>query len=169
MVKGKTDGITYVPWNNAIASSCTHTCTSVGKLTGRQDKRKTAKILEDIQQAITRYWPRYWQSWQLIKLRLNTYIEKWLMFWTADKNAAFVTLTSSTQTIASSETQGQIVGARERLSLAPTFCPWVSEMAIKILIHCSYKLRISIQRCISILDLLGRYGKKAKTRPLLNS
>ena len=134
-------------------------------------QEKTAKILEDIQQAITRYWPRYWQSWQLIKLCLNTYIEKWLMFWTADKNAAFVTLTSSTQTILSSETQGQIVGARERLSLASTFCPWVSplRMAIKILIHCSYKLRISIQRCISILDLLGRYGKKAKTRPLLKS
>ena len=54
-------------------------------------QEKTAKILEDIQQAITRYWPRYWQSWQLIKLCLNTYMEKWLMFWTADKNTVFVT------------------------------------------------------------------------------
>jgi len=39
-----------------------------------------------------------------------------------------------------------------------------STQAIKILIHCSSKLRISIQRYRRILDLLGRYGKKAKTR-----
>ena len=53
--------------------------------------------------------------------------------------------------------------------LPPLSAPGSPRMAIKILILCSYKLRISIQRYIRILDLLGRYGKKAKTRPLLKS
>ena len=44
--------------------------------------------------------------------------------------------------------------------LPPLSAPGSPRMAIKILILCSYKLRISIQRYIRILDLLGRYGKK---------
>ena len=59
--------------------------------------------------------------------------------------------------------------ARLDFLLPPLSAPGSPRMAIKILILCSYKLRISIQRYIRILDLLGRYGKKAKTRPLLKS
>ena len=41
------------------------------------------------------------------------------------------TLSGDSDVKPSSATQGQIVGTRERLSLAPTICPWVSEDDVK--------------------------------------
>ena len=41
------------------------------------------------------------------------------------------TLSGDSDVKPSSATQGQIVGAREKLSLAPTISPWVSEDDVK--------------------------------------
>ena len=96
------------------------------------------------------HWPDSWRGFLYIYLllfpRFWTFCIDWfaflfLMAWQWKHRIEFCPWVSEDGFLTSSETQGQIVGAREslngqknmarRLSLAPTFCPCVSEDGLK--------------------------------------